>query len=135
MPKAGMKPGPWPSIAIPDSNLRPTKIPAPTPHPQAPFAFTMKAMKKTAGNNPSCNTHPFLPSCLPKKTPAPPLREAKIPVPLREARQRTAQRGKTNLDEGECMVSWVEVSGKISQNTAPNGQAEIPPNSVLIPTG
>ncbi len=47
------------------------------PHPQTPFAFTMKAMKsmkKTAGKNPSCNTHPFLPSCLPKKTPAPPLR-------------------------------------------------------------
>ena len=92
--------------------------------------------------NPSCNTHPFLPSCLPKKTPArpflpsclpkktrralrasAPLCEAKSPAPIRDASHRTAQRGKTNLDEGECMVSWVEVSVQISKK--PPVQAEI----------
>ena len=100
-----MKPGPWPSIAKPVSKLRPIKIPVPRCAHSCLPAFLRK---------PQCPLRAFVPLC-----------ETKSPAPSRKARPSTAQRGKTNLDEGECMVSWVEVSGRISQNTAPYGQAGI----------
>ena len=75
LPKAGMKPGPWPSIAKPVSKLRPTKIPVPRcAHSLLP-AFSRKPKRPLRASAPLC--------------------EAKIPVPKREAQQRTVQRGKT----------------------------------------